>query len=88
MSKLCSSTGESVAYPIGSHGNRWSKVVRCFMRLECDLNSLLFPVHDFGPFVLVKRLIVTGPQVSAEVKALRQWCEIQFKKMSVNEGEI
>lgn len=28
---------------------------------------------------------VTGPQVSAEVKALRQWCENQLKKLSLNE---
>lgn len=31
-------------------------------------------------------LAVTGPQVSAEVKALRQWCENQLKKLSLNEG--
>lgn len=32
--------------------------------------------------------IGTGSQASAEVKALRQWCESQLKKLSVNEGKI
>jgi hypothetical protein len=33
-------------------------------------------------------LVGAGPQVSAEVKALRQWCESQLKRLSVDEGKV